>query len=64
MTVRVQSLTATHNEDFKWMKFPVRTGVAHAHFKKDGAAMRQETAEALAELILAAQRAVELQERS
>ena len=38
-----------------------RTNVARAHFKKDGA-IRQETASALAELILAAQRAVEIQE--
>lgn len=38
-----------------------RTNVARAHFKKDGA-IRQETAAALAELILAAQRAVKLQE--
>lgn len=38
-----------------------RTNVARAHFKKDGA-IRQETAAALAELILAAQRAIELQE--
>lgn len=34
------------------------TGVARAHFKKDGA-VKQETAAALAELILAAQRAAE-----
>lgn len=39
----------------------VRTNIARAHFRKDGA-IRQETAAALAELILAAQRAVELQE--
>ena len=38
-----------------------RKNVARAHFKKDGA-IRQETAVALAELILAAQRAVEMQE--
>lgn len=38
-----------------------RTNVARAHFKKDGA-IQQETAAALAELILAAQRAVEMQE--
>jgi transcriptional regulator with XRE-family HTH domain len=35
-----------------------RSGVARAHFKKDGA-IRQETAAALAELILAAERAAE-----
>lgn len=39
-----------------------RTNVARAHFKKDGA-IRQETAIALAELILAAQRAIEMQEQ-
>ena len=38
-----------------------RTNVARAHFKKDSE-IRQETAAALAELILAAQRAVEMQE--
>lgn len=38
-----------------------RTAVARVHFKKDGE-IRQETAAALAELILAAQRAVEMQE--
>lgn len=38
-----------------------RTNVARAHFKKDGA-IRQETAVALAELILAAQRAMDMQE--
>ena len=37
------------------------TNVVRAHFKKDGA-IRQETASALAELILAAQRAIEMQE--
>ena len=37
------------------------TNVVRAHFKKDGA-IRQETASALAELILAAERAVEMQE--
>jgi transcriptional regulator with XRE-family HTH domain len=40
-----------------------RANVARVHFKKDGA-IRQETAEALAELILAAQRALELQEHN
>ena len=38
-----------------------RTDVARAHFKKDSE-IQQETAVALAELILAAQRAVEMQE--
>ena len=38
-----------------------RTDVARVHFKKDGTT-RQETAEALAQLILAAQRALEVQE--
>ena len=38
-----------------------RTAVARAHFKKDGE-ISQETAVALAELILAAQRALEIQE--
>ena len=40
-----------------------RTDVARVHFKKDGA-ICQETAEALAELILAAQRALEVQSTS
>ena len=39
---------------------PGKAGVARVHFKKDGA-IRQETAEALAELILAAQRALDAQ---
>ena len=38
-----------------------QTDVARVHFKKDGT-IRQETALALAELILAAQRALDLQE--
>lgn len=37
------------------------TNVARAHFKKDSE-IQQETAHALAELILAAQRAIEIQE--
>lgn len=37
--------------------------VARVHFKKDGA-IRRETASALAELILAAQRALDVQERN
>ena len=40
-----------------------RTDVARVHFKKDGA-IKRETATALAELILAAQRAIDTQERN